>query len=277
MTTEIDKRNKDGDSVAVLEKVIIEGDLEQLSPAERIDYYRRVCESLDLNPLTRSFEYIKLQGRMTLYAKKDATEQLAAQHNISISINDTQSLDGVYVVRVRASQEGRHADATGAVPIEGLKGEAEGLKGEAKANALMKAETKASRRAVLRLVGLGWLDETELETIADKSAVTVHHDTGEIAEQPSLPRPKESRKARKSSGDAVEPGSWAALREYVLKFGWAWPIFESQVLGASQADFECSGGTPAIAWKRYLRYSHEQELGKETPDAADTSSHAASV
>jgi hypothetical protein len=39
------------------------------------------------------------------------------------------------------------------------------LKGDALANALMKAETKAKRRVTLSIAGLGWLDETELETI----------------------------------------------------------------------------------------------------------------
>jgi hypothetical protein len=39
------------------------------------------------------------------------------------------------------------------------------LKGDALANALMKCETKAKRRVTLSLAGLGWLDETELETI----------------------------------------------------------------------------------------------------------------
>ena len=54
------------------------------------------------------------------------------------------------------------------------------------ANALMKAETKTCRRAVLRLVGLGWLDETETETIEGAVRVDVETATGEIAqgEQP---------------------------------------------------------------------------------------------
>jgi hypothetical protein len=38
----------------------------------------------------------------------------------------------------------------------------EGLKGEALANALMKAETKAKRRATLSAVGLGMMDESEI-------------------------------------------------------------------------------------------------------------------
>ena len=43
------------------------------------------------------------------------------------------------------------------------------LTGDALANALMKAETKAKRRATLSLCGLGFLDETEIETIPEKA------------------------------------------------------------------------------------------------------------
>jgi hypothetical protein len=53
---------------------------------------------------------------------------------------------------------GRTDSSIGAVSIAGLKG-------EAKANALMKAETKARRRVTLALCGLGVLDESEIETI----------------------------------------------------------------------------------------------------------------
>jgi hypothetical protein len=44
---------------------------------------------------------------------------------------------------------------TSAVPIAGLRG-------EARANAMMKAETKAKRRATLAICGLGMLDESEM-------------------------------------------------------------------------------------------------------------------
>ncbi len=193
----------------LLEKVVIEGDLEKLSAAERMEYYEKVCDSLGLNPLTRPFDYIKLSGKLTLYAKKDATEQLAKMHHVSIKLQPGRSIEGVYLVQATASTEYRSVDATGAVPIESLKG-------EAKANALMKAETKACRRAVLRLVGLGWLDETEVAAVPDAVPVMVDPATGEIAppasappstgEQPSGPTgaPQESlhalNEARKQAG-----------------------------------------------------------------------------
>jgi hypothetical protein len=57
-------------------------------------------------------------------------------------------------------------------------------------NALMKAVTKAKRRLTLSLVGLGWLDETEVETIPGAKPVAVDAGTGEIINPtPSLPSP----------------------------------------------------------------------------------------
>ena len=56
------------------------------------------------------------------------------------------------------------------------------------ANAQMKAVTKGKRRLTLSLCGLGWLDETEIETIPTAKAVTVIQETGEIvdAEPPDM-------------------------------------------------------------------------------------------
>ena len=132
----------------MLEQVVMSGDLAQLTATERMSYYGKVCESLGLNPLTKPFQYIRLNGKLTLYASKDATEQLARIHRVSIMLTEPTITDGVCIVRATASDGDRSVDATGVVPIEGLQG-------ENFANAFMKCETKASRRAVLRLVGLG--------------------------------------------------------------------------------------------------------------------------
>ena len=39
----------------VIERVITNGDLAKMQPAERVAFYWRTCESLGLNPLTRPF------------------------------------------------------------------------------------------------------------------------------------------------------------------------------------------------------------------------------
>jgi hypothetical protein len=145
----------------VIESVLLGGDLSRLTPEQRIAYYNRVCESLGLNPLTQPFAYLRLNGKEILYAKKDATEQLRMRHGISIDPKSftREVIEGVYVVTAPASTpEGRTDVSTGAVAIEGLKG-------ENRANAMMKAETKAKRRVTLSICGLGMLDETEIESI----------------------------------------------------------------------------------------------------------------
>lgn len=146
----------------LLEKVLLEGDLSNLTPAERLSYVNKVCESLRLNPLTKPFDYIKLNGKLVLYAKKDATEQLRKLNGVSINIISREKLDDVYIVVARATdKEGRTDEAIGAVSIAGLKS-------HDLANAIMKAETKAKRRVTLSICGLGILDESELDTLQEK-------------------------------------------------------------------------------------------------------------
>lgn len=149
------------DPGALIESVIVKGDLERLSPEQRTQFYVRVCESVGLNPLTKPFEYIKLNGKLTLYAKKDATDQLRQIHNISVTDLTETTRDGVLIVTAKVQNaEGRTDISKGAVALGNASG-------DALANQIMKAETKAKRRATLSICGLGILDETELETIPD--------------------------------------------------------------------------------------------------------------
>lgn len=144
---------------AVVERVLIHGDLRQLTPAQKVSYYKAVCESVGLNPLTQPFQYLVLNGKEILYALRAATEQLRQIHSVSVSIMAREVMEDCYIVTARATlPTGRQDENIGAVPIAGLKG-------EARANAMMKAETKAKRRVTLAICGLGMLDETEVESI----------------------------------------------------------------------------------------------------------------
>ena len=142
-----------------IEAALINGDLKQLDPAGRLQYYKAVCDSLGLNPLTRPFEYIVLNNKLTLYAKRDCAEQLRKIHGVRITTMNPQQIGDLFVVTVTAADgQGRTDSSTGAVCIKGLSG-------ENLANAMMKAETKAKRRVTLSLCGLGLLDETEVASI----------------------------------------------------------------------------------------------------------------
>ncbi len=145
--------------VAKVLQVMVAGDLSKLTDEERLNYYQKTCETLGLNPMTRPFEFITLNGKLTLYARKDCTDQLRSINGISLEVTGRKTEDKVHTVLVRAkTKDGRFDESTGAVFVGNITG-------DSLANALMKAETKAKRRVTLSICGLGFLDETEIETI----------------------------------------------------------------------------------------------------------------
>lgn len=149
----------------VLQKLVLAGDLSQMTPDQKVLYYKSFCESLGLNPLTEPFAILKLNGKEKLYAKKDASDQLRQVHNVSIIEMNNEESRGMFIVTAKAKNASGKTDvSTGIVSIEGLKG-------EALANAMMKAETKAKRRVTLSICGLGMLDETEVRDIPNAEVV----------------------------------------------------------------------------------------------------------
>ncbi len=161
-TKEIAPRTQQGGSsisAATLEKVLMKGDLSELTEAQRLEYYQTVCKSLKLSPYTRPFEYLTLNGRLTLYARRDATDQLRKIHGISVEIISKEFDGDLYIVHVRARMRGPYGDRTdedfGAIPFKKAAT-------EAAANTILKTITKAKRRVTLSIAGLGWLDESEI-------------------------------------------------------------------------------------------------------------------
>jgi len=148
-----------------MESVLVEGDLSKLTVPQRLSYYKNLCETMGLNPLSKPFGYIIINNRLTLYALKDCTEQLRKIHGVGITDQVMKFDGGLCIVTVKGQdRKGRSDIATGAVDIKGLTGEKQ-------ANAIMKAETKAKRRLTLSLVGLGMLDESEAYSVDDARIV----------------------------------------------------------------------------------------------------------
>jgi hypothetical protein len=107
---------------------------------------------------------------------RDCADQLRRLHGISIYITNRERLSDLYIVTARAKDRtGREDESTGAVALGTLKG-------NVLANVLTKGETKAKRWVTIALAGLGWLDETELDTIpeARTGEPTGDHEGGEI-------------------------------------------------------------------------------------------------
>jgi hypothetical protein len=136
--------------------VVVHGDLSAMNETQLATYYVELCRSLDLNPLTRPFTLLKLNGKLIYYANKDCSDQLRKRDKVSVRILSRETVGELLIVTAEAQlPDGRVDQAIGALSVAKLGG-------EVLANALMKCETKAKRRVTLSICGLGILDEEEV-------------------------------------------------------------------------------------------------------------------
>jgi len=241
---------------AIMEQVVATGNLAALSPEQRVNYYRSVCDSLGLNPLTQPFQYITLNGKLTLYARKDATDQLRSIKGISIDKPDIRFEDDWIIVTVVAQDAaGRRDSDIGVLSRKDMRGDF--------GNALMKAVTKAKRRVTLSICGLGMLDETEIETIPTARPVVVDTETGEIVEstatvQPPAPAPTNgSAEAKPVKAEIKTPDFGRRTTELLEK------------LEGAGVGHEYRTKSGAIDWN-HIQYSvGKLKFDKITPDNLD--------
>ena len=156
----IEVRSLDSESESrLVDSLVTRGDISGLSAADRARVYVGICRRLGLEPSTQPLAAIKLNGKEVLYPTRGATDQLAAIHRVNREIIDgPRAMDFagtklIYAVCRASLPSGRTETAVATVPLTDP------------VNALMKCETKAKRRATLSILGLGMLDESELETI----------------------------------------------------------------------------------------------------------------
>jgi hypothetical protein len=143
----------------LISSLVLNGDIGKMSDVMKVQYYNQLCHSLNLNPVTRPFQLISFQGKSVLYATKDCTEQLRKLNGVSVVELVQELKDGLCISKCKVQDNTNRYDiATGVVSTAGLKA------GDL-ANAIMKSETKAKRRATLSICGLGMLDESELDTM----------------------------------------------------------------------------------------------------------------
>lgn len=166
-----------------MDEIIQYGDISSLTTAQRSEFLYKLSLSMGLNPLSQPFQLIVLDGKLTIYAKRTAADQLRQKHKITSFIVEEGPLkigeqvrDDVYRVKVclhhqrqidwkEGDPEPRSEFAVGCVGIGGLSD-------EALANAIMKCHTKALRRGTLSFCGLGFLDEIEVDSVQSAAAST---------------------------------------------------------------------------------------------------------
>lgn len=184
----------------IMEKALIDGDLSKLTPQHRLAYVAALCKQTGLNPMTRPFDFIKDDGgKLRIYIRKDAAEQLRKLHRISTRVVSRELVDDMYVVTVSATLPDGFGDESIGVVSLGQ------LQGQARANAMMKCESKAKRRVTLSICGLGIEDGPDHEPRQPSGVVDLQ--TGELREgrapTPILAPPHEDATAQQVAQQRV--------------------------------------------------------------------------
>lgn len=141
-----------------VEHALMKNDYGRLTADDKVALYKRVCESLGLNPYTQPFGFYKQRdGSEKMYAQRNCADQLRSIHGVSLVEMREEFKDDIFsVIVTMQAKDGRRDIDRGDVFVAGLKG-------IDLANARMRAMTKAKRRCTLSLCGLGWLDESEVQ------------------------------------------------------------------------------------------------------------------
>jgi len=190
------------------------GDLSAM-PDEVKDYILvKMCAHFGLDPILRPFQLIELKrGGLVWYATKSATDQIASKLSLTRSFSDVKidTENGIAsMIGFVRSPEGREESALAAVPIAKFgppqKGSTEPVKipltGEEFANAMMKLQTKAFRRATLAYIGM--FDHGEEEQV-HAPRVRLSEQINSIADLAAPEEvPDKPRRGRPKKDDVVE-------------------------------------------------------------------------
>ena len=188
MSSAIEKYEPQTAIIAAQKVVVAGGNTKVLAAIEKEAFAWALCKYMGMDPVSMPVEYIEFQrGIETLYVNATGSAQLALRHQLSVDIKAHDESDrGLHIVWATATgPSGRTVQKRGIVDVTDLKG-------LPLANAMMKAETKAHRRAVLAWCGfIGAGDE--IDPVAVARVVEEHEsvivETSEPAQLETLEQP----------------------------------------------------------------------------------------
>jgi len=184
---------RDPGGTELAERLIIHNDLTKLSAKERLDFYRAKCRWYGLDWRLAPFDYIMTKQGVKLHLNATGTDLLRAQKKITI-VDSKWEIVGQLVVSTVEGQmpDGRRDREIGAVSIANARG-------DDLANAIMKSMTKAKRRLVISMGGIGTDEDTEAESTTAHivPAVEMHGEEtdgavqqdSDVPQSPPLPEP----------------------------------------------------------------------------------------
>ena len=174
------------------------GDLTPLNQAERDIVQRVMCRRMDIDPDSFPFQVIEFkrgpEKKTIFYAPRGLFDYLASRDNLHLIVANShiQGNTIIFTARVTA-RNGRVVEDIGAAPVSFT-----GTGGEQTAAGVMKAWTRAVRRALSRFYGASVLDESEKDAVESSAApfaapapassfIKSHTTVGEVAATAPMP------------------------------------------------------------------------------------------
>jgi hypothetical protein len=163
------------------------GDLSQLTGEQRKALYKRTCDSLGINSLTRPFEWVEFYDpetkgkKLVLYPRAACADQLAYQHRIRVEVLEEKIVGTLFKVEMRGHLPNGRTE-TNVAYLDLTDRDGKPLRGQRLGNAYMKARTKAKRRLVFGMVGM--MAPPDVEDLQQVRVVTVDG-SGNVIEAPT--------------------------------------------------------------------------------------------
>lgn len=146
-----------------IRKYLLTGDMNAMTEEEQASVLAQTCAHMGIDPVLGGVIAVELQGKKKLYVTKVATDIVARANKLTRKIvsNELCEKTYTYFVKVEISDaNGRIEEGESCVSVRGFNRDQTPklLTGEDYGNAIMKAHTKARRRATLAWVGVQDLD-----------------------------------------------------------------------------------------------------------------------
>lgn len=159
-----------------IRKYLLTGDMNTMTEEEQASVLAQTCAHMGIDPVLGGVIAVDLQGKKKLYVTKVATDIVARANKLTrkIVLNELCEKTFTYFVKVEISDShGRVEEGESCVSVRGFNRDQTPklLTGEDYGNAIMKAHTKARRRATLAWVGVQDLD-FEMEDRPEVAAVS---------------------------------------------------------------------------------------------------------
>lgn len=195
--------------IKAIDKYILSGDLNRLSPEEQVEVYREMCEAYNLDHRLKPFEILELQGMKKIYFSKAGCDLLASSRNLTRKVKNIEIDEATLTMQCECEVIDKINDRTDsdfayksiakyAPAGAGKPPELKMLQGKELANEKLKLISQAKRRATLSFVGATMAAAEDVQNYESEINPPVEQNKEQQDTQNVLPIPKDTEEKKQA-------------------------------------------------------------------------------